>query len=83
MLGGRTMAIGRAIECVVVQQEEVVVRRQLGVEFDHAIAVALAGVEPRKRIFRRERAATAVRDQPRIRPVGASTINPSSHVCTP
>jgi hypothetical protein len=69
LLRSRAVTIGGAIDGVVVQQEEVIVRRELGVEFDHTIAVAQTGIEAGERIFRRERPTTAMGDQPGVRPV--------------
>ena len=63
------MTVGRAFQCVVVQQKELVVSGELGVELDHAVAVAHACVETGQRVLRRQRAAAAMRNQPRIRPV--------------
>ena len=47
VFGSGAMTIAGTFQRVVVQQEELVVGGELGVEFDHAIPITLAGVEAR------------------------------------
>ena len=65
---GAPLAIGRAIERVVVQQECDAVGRQLDVELRHAVAVRVAEAKRGQRVLGRELAGAAMRAELRIGP---------------
>ena len=62
------------------QQENLAVFRQLGVELDHRVAVTRANINCRQGVFRRQFTAATVGDDVGIRPVAHTRcpVSPSN-----
>src|SRR2546430_7809516 len=80
---GAAAAVGRAVECVVVQQERHAVAGELDIELDHSVAVRLADAHRRERVLRRELPGAAMRRVAWIRPgvyrLRAWSPSPAAH----